>query len=216
MTDLLPTVPSLLAFLAAGLALNLTPGPDMLYCAARGAAGGRRAGIVSALGIGAGCLVHTGFVALGLAALLMASSLAYEVIRWVGAAYLLWIAWATWRQGELPPNARDVAPAGMWRVFAQGALINVLNPKVALFFLAFLPQFVDPAGGDVAPKLIVLGMIFNFNGTLINLIVGALAGEAGRFLARHAGWWRWQNRVAAGLLAALAARLALAPALGRS
>jgi threonine/homoserine/homoserine lactone efflux protein len=212
MTDLLPSLPSLLAFIAAGLALNLTPGPDMLYCAARGAAGGRTAGMVSALGIGAGALVHTAFAAVGLAALLMASSLAYEVIRWGGAGYLLWIAWQTWRQGELPPNARDVAPAGMWRVFTQGALINVLNPKVALFFLAFLPQFVDPAGGNVALKLIVLGTIFNFNGTIINLLVGALAGTAGQFLARHAAWWRWQNRVTAGILAALAAKLALAPA----
>jgi len=212
MTELLPSLPSLLAFIAAGLALNLTPGPDMLYCAARGAAGGRRAGIVSALGIGAGSLVHTAFAALGLAALLMASSLAFEAIRWGGAAYLLWIAWQTWRQGDLAPNARDVAPAGLWRVFAQGALINVLNPKVALFFLAFLPQFVDPAGGNVALKLIVLGMIFNFNGTIINALVGALAGTAGQFLARNAGWWRWQNRVTAGILAALAARLALAPA----
>ncbi len=197
--------------MAAGLALNLTPGPDMLYCAARGAAGGRRAGIISALGIGAGCLAHTGFVALGLAALLMASTLAYEAIRWGGAIYLLWIAWQTWCQGELAPNAGLVEPAGHRRVFAQGVLINVLNPKVALFFLAFLPQFVDPAGGNVALKLVVLGLIFNFNGTIVNLVVGALAGEAGRFLARHAGWWRWQNRVTAAILAALAARLVLAP-----
>lgn len=212
MRDLLPALPSLLAFVAAGLALNLTPGPDMLYCAARGTAGGRRAGIASALGIGAGALVHTAFAALGLAALLMASSLAYEAIRWGGAVYLLWIAWQTWRQGELPPDARDVAPAGLLRVFAQGALINILNPKVALFFLAFLPQFVDPAGGNVALKLVVLGLIFNFNGTAVNLLVGALAGEAGQFLRRRAGWWRWQNRVTAAILAALAARLVLAPA----
>lgn len=207
--DLLPSFPAFLAFLAAGLALNLTPGPDMLYVAARGAAEGRRAGIVSALGIGAGALVHTAFAALGLAAVLAASATAYELIRWAGAAYLLWIAAQLWKQGDLPPRPGDLPRSSLWRIFAQGAVTNVLNPKVALFFLAFLPQFVDPRGGDVALKLVVLGTVFNVCGTAVNLGVGVLAGHAGAFFARRARWWRWQNRIVAGLLAALAARLAL-------
>jgi len=207
--ELLPALPSFLAFLAAGLALNLTPGPDMLYVAARGAAEGRKAGIVSALGIGAGALVHTAAAAVGLAALLAASALAYEAIRWLGAAYLLWIAVQLWKQGELPPRPGDLKRSNLWRIFAQGAVTNVFNPKVALFFLAFLPQFVDPAGGQVALKLAVLGFVFNATGTIVNVLVGVLAGQAGAFFAGRAGWWRWQNRIVAGLLAALAARLAL-------
>jgi len=209
MTDLLPAPAALIAFLAAGLALNLTPGPDMLYVAARGAAGGRRAGVVSALGIGAGSLVHTGFAGFGLAAILAASALAYEAIRWGGAAYLLWIAWTLWRNADTPPQGGVPRPTGLWRIFAQGALTNVLNPKVALFFLAFLPQFVDSRSADVAPRLVVLGMLFNTTGTTVNLAVGVLAGQAGQFFARRRAWWRWQNRIVAGILAALAARLAL-------
>jgi threonine/homoserine/homoserine lactone efflux protein len=211
MTALLPDLPALLAFVAAGLALNLTPGPDMTYVAARGAAGGRRAGVVSALGIGAGCLVHTAFVALGLAAVLAASAAAYQAIRWAGAAYLLYIAWRIWRQGNAPLRLEAPVSAGAWRVFAQGAVINVLNPKVALFFLAFLPQFVDPAADDVALRLVVLGAIFNLTGTAVNLAVGVMAGEAGRLFARRRAWWRWQNRAVALVLAALAARLVLTP-----
>ncbi len=214
MTSLLPDLPALLAFIAAGIALNLTPGPDMTYVAARGAAEGRRAGIVSALGIGAGCLVHTALVALGLAAVLAAAPVAYEAIRWVGAAYLLYIAWQIWRQGDVPPNPAPIERASPWRVFAQGALINVLNPKVALFFLAILPQFVDPASDHIALRLAILGTIFNFNGTVVNLIVGMMAGEAGRLFARRMAWWRWQNRAVALVLAALAARLALTPGKG--
>src|SRR5262245_44467067 len=119
--NLLPELPALAAFMAASLALNLTPGPDMLYITARGMAQGRRAGVVSALGIGAGCLVHMALVALGVAAILAASSVAYEIIRWVGALYLLWIAWQMWRQGEVPPALRRVGRDGLWRIFAQGA-----------------------------------------------------------------------------------------------
>jgi threonine/homoserine/homoserine lactone efflux protein len=207
--SLLPDLPALLAFIAAGLALNLTPGPDMTYIAARGAAEGRRAGVLSALGVGAGCLVHTALVALGLAAVLAAAPIAYEAIRWLGAAYLLYIAWQIWRQGDAPPQLAPMERAGPWRVFWQGALINVLNPKVALFFLAFLPQFVDPGADHIALRLAILGFVFNFNGTLVNLAVGAMAGEAGRLLARRLAWWRWQNRAVALLLASLAARLAL-------
>ena len=207
--SLVPDLPALLAFLAAGLALNLTPGPDMMYVAARGAAEGRRAGVVSALGIGAGCLVHTALVALGLAAVLAAAPVAYQAIRWLGAAYLLYIAWQIWKQGEASPRLVSFKQASPWRVFAEGAVINVLNPKVALFFLAFLPQFVDATADNVALRLVVLGTIFNITGAAVNLTVGVMAGAAGRLIARNRAWWRWQNRAVSLVLAGLAARLAL-------
>ena len=136
MTDLLPSLPSFLAFLAAGLALNLTPGPDMLYVAARGAAEGKKAGIVSALGIGAGALVHTAAAAVGLAALLSASALAYEVIRWLGAAYLLWIAVQLWKQGELPPlfviGAKGEAELVNYRVAGRYMIVDRLFGRAEL------------------------------------------------------------------------------------
>ena len=147
----IPDLHSLLLFMAAALALNLTPGPDMLYVAARSAAQGRDSGIASALGIAAGAFVHIGLVALGLAALLAAVPVANTVIRIAGAAYLIYLG----ARSLLRPSGlarRRVTPADRWTVFRQGMITNVLNPKVALFFLAFLPQFVDPQRGSVRCK----------------------------------------------------------------
>src|SRR5471030_566312 len=140
----MPPLHSLALFLAAGLALNITPGPDMLYVAARGASEGRSAGIVSALGIGAGTLVHIALVAGGLAALLAAVPMAYLGVQLAGATYLVYLgvmALRRHRSGDAGP--RVLAPASNAAIFRQGVITNVLNPKVALFFLAFLPQFVD-------------------------------------------------------------------------
>ena len=154
--------------MTAGLALNLTPGPDMLYVAARGAAEGRRAGVVSALGIGAGTLVHITALALGLSALLAAVPLAYDAVRYAGAAYLVYLGvralLARREEGasvaDAPSSgagarrATEPPPPGrLAALFRQGVVTNVLNPKVALFFLAFLPQFVDPARGSPAAPL---------------------------------------------------------------
>jgi threonine/homoserine/homoserine lactone efflux protein len=200
---------ALLLFVAAGLVLNFTPGPDLLYITARSLGQGWRAGAASSLGIAAGCGVHTAAAALGISALLAASPLAYDAIRLCGAAYLIWLGAQALRTRAAPGAIAELPPAPLRAVFWQGFATNVLNPKVALFFLAFLPQFVDPAGGQVALKLVVLGLVFNVCGTLVNLGVGVLAGQAGAFFARRAGWWRWQNRIVAGLLTALAARIAL-------
>jgi threonine/homoserine/homoserine lactone efflux protein len=141
---------SLALFMSATLALNLAPGPDMLYVSTRSLAQGRRAGIVSALGIAAGSVVHTIAIASGLAALLAAVPVAYEVVRFVGAAYLIWLGVQALRAKTSPLDGRQLAPATEWAIFRQGMITNVLNPKVALFFLAFLPQFADPAHGPVA------------------------------------------------------------------
>lgn len=174
----MPDSHSLILFLAAGLALNFTPGPDMLYVAARGASEGRAAGIVSALGIGAGTLVHIALVAVGLAALLIAMPGAYLALRIAGAAYLIYLGVRAFRsQGALASPRLKSAP--LLRVFRQGVLTNVFNPKVALFFLAFLPQFVDQSRGNPTLQVIVLGLLFDTTGTLVNLAVALGSSGAG-------------------------------------
>jgi threonine/homoserine/homoserine lactone efflux protein len=196
-----------LLFMSAALALNLTPGPDMLYVAARGTGEGRRAGIVSALGIGAGTLVHIAALALGLSALLAAVPAAYDAVRYLGAAYLLWLGVrALLRPGATAATA--VAPAPLGVVFRQGVVTNVLNPKVALFFLAFLPQFVDPARGDPVVQTIALGLLFDVQGTLVNLLVALAASRlAGRLRSERAG--RALRRVTGGVFVLLGVRLAV-------
>src|SRR5215217_5961460 len=151
--------------MGASLALNVTPGPDMLYVIARSTGEGRTAGVVSALGIGAGTLVHVAALALGLSALLTAVPLAYDVVRWAGAAYLTWLGVRAIRDARRGTTAREVPPAPLSVVFRQGVVTNVLNPKVALFFLAFLPQFVDPARGNPALQVVALGLLFDTTGT---------------------------------------------------
>ena len=143
----LPDGSTLLLFMTAALALNVTPGPDMLYVVARSVGEGRAAGVISSLGIAAGTLVHTLAVALGLAGLLRAVPIAFEIVKWMGAAYLVWLGVRALRARGHSTGHTRVAPASMAAVFRQGMLTNVLNPKVALFFLAFLPQFVDPERG---------------------------------------------------------------------
>jgi threonine/homoserine/homoserine lactone efflux protein len=173
----MPDSHSLLLFLAAGLALNFTPGPDMLYVAARGAAEGRAAGIVSALGIGAGTLVHIALVALGLAALLSAVPVAYATVRLAGAAYLIYLgvrAFGSRADLTIP----RVKPAPPLAIFRQGVLTNLFNPKVALFFLAFLPQFVDPSRGNPSLQIVGLGLLFDTTGTLVNLTVAVASSAA--------------------------------------
>ena len=177
----MPDTHSLLLFLAAGLALNFTPGPDMLYVAARGASEGRAAGIVSALGIGAGTLIHITLVALGLAALLAAVPVAYTVVRLGGAAYLIYLG-ARALRARTALTLANVEAADLPTVFRQGVITNVLNPKVALFFLAFLPQFVDPARGNPALQVVALGLLFHTTGTLVNLGVAVGSSRAAQRL----------------------------------
>jgi threonine/homoserine/homoserine lactone efflux protein len=195
--------------MTAALALNVTPGPDMLYVATRSTSEGRTAGVVSALGIAAGTLVHITALALGLSALLATIPLAYDVVRYAGAAYLLYLgARALLR----PTPAGDVAavqPAALGVVFRQGMVTNVLNPKVALFFLAFLPQFVDPSRGSPVVQTILLGLLFNTSGTLVNVLVALGASRAGSWLRRGRAGQTLQ-RATGVIFVALGLRLALA------
>lgn len=196
----------LLAFLAAGIVLNLTPGADVIFATACGVAGGPRVGAVAGLGVGFGGLFHVGVAAVGVSAVIAAHPAALMVLKLAGAGYLLWLAWATWRAswraGAGEAGRGEVrARVALWR----GFVTNALNPKVALFVLAFLPQFTDAARGPVWAQIVVLGALFTLTGTVITCGYGALAGLAGQRLAARMGL---MNKVAAGMLLALALRMA--------
>ncbi|MEP6620983.1 MAG: LysE family translocator [bacterium] len=203
----MPTFHSLALFLVAGLALNITPGPDMLYVAARGASEGRAAGIVSALGIGAGTLVHIALVAAGLAAVLTAVPVAYMALRLGGAAYLVYLG-ARALFAKQTTSSKALVPASLGAIFRQGVITNVLNPKVALFFLAFLPQFIDTSRGSAALQVIALGLLFDCTGTLVNLIVAAASSRAANRLRAPSTGSVALQRLTGGIFIALGARLA--------
>lgn len=209
-TPLLPDGTSLALFIAAGLLLNLTPGPDMLYVIGNSLGKGRRAGVVSALGIGAGSIVHTAAAALGLSALMMSSAVAFDVVRLAGAAYLLYLGIRT--LGTKAPTLQSgrAEQGDLAKVFRQGAITNILNPKVALFFLAFLPQFVDPARGSVVLQFILLGCLFNTSGTTVNTVVALAAGSAGEWIGKRSGLSAFRRWFTGSVFVALGARLALA------
>jgi threonine/homoserine/homoserine lactone efflux protein len=205
---LLPDWPVFLGFALAGLALNIVPGADMTFIIASAARGGRRDAVIASLGVGAGALVHIFAAVLGLSAILASSQAAFNAIKWAGAAYLLWLAWSMLRVKQAQAKGARPASSG-WRLFRAAMLVNVLNPKVALFFLAFLPQFVDPEAALPAVQILCLGLWFDAAGTLVNIAIGlAAAGAAGRL--RHVEWLgraaRW---FAATLMGALAVQLAL-------
>ena len=203
-------ITSLPLFIAAGLLLNITPGPDLLFVIGRAAAQGVRAGVAAALGIAAGCLVHTAAVALGVATLLAASSMAFDVIKWAGAAYLLYLGLRLLRgTGGAAAAAQTVPGASPRATFWQGFVTNVLNPKVALFFLALLPQFVAPDAANKGLALAVLGVVFAVNSLFVIVPVAWLAGRASERLLRMGRAQRWLDRALGGLFIALAVRLAL-------
>src|SRR4029453_4636187 len=200
---------SLALFMTATLALNLAPGPDVLYVSTRSLTQGRRAGVISALGIAVGAVVHTIAIASGLAALLRAVPLAYEIVRSAGAAYLIWLGVQALRGKAGPVSGKPLDRTSEWGIFRQAAVKNILNPKVALFFLAFLPQFVDPERGSVALQLVVLGCLFNCSGTLVNIGVAYLAASAGRWLGPRGPCERVFRWVTACVFIGLGWRLAL-------
>jgi threonine/homoserine/homoserine lactone efflux protein len=204
----------LLLFVLAGVLLNVTPGPDMLYIIGRGTAQGWRAGAAAALGISAGCLVHIAAAALGVSAILATSAAAFAVLKFAGATYLVYVGISLILSSHSPAQAASpavTAPVTLRAVFVQGFFTNVLNPKVALFFLAFLPQFIDADAPNKALAFIFLGAVFNFNGTLWNLLVAWFAARvsAGFDRSRLAVWF---NRCIGSFFVYLGARLAFAKA----
>jgi threonine/homoserine/homoserine lactone efflux protein len=196
-------------FVASGLLLNLTPGADTLFIATRSAALGWRFGVAAALGICTGCLVHVLAAALGLSAILATSPLAFTVVKWVGAAYLVYMGLHLLLQRQQAGQApRALAPAAWSSVFAQGFLTNVLNPKVALFFLAFVPQFIAPGAPQKALAFMALGGIFTFNSLLWCLLLAWLAARMGK-LGVNRCLQQWLQRGVGSLFVGLGVRLAL-------
>ena len=198
-------------FIAAGLLLNITPGPDNAYITGRSLQLGWRGGAAAAIGVGCGCLVHVFATAVGLSALLAASSVAFNAIKLIGGAYLCYMGVRMLlSRGETETAGQGSAPTVTLRqVFWQGALTNVLNPKIALFFLAFLPQFVDADAPHKPFAFLLLGVIFVLNGTLWCLGVAAFAAKAAARMRRSGGLMRWLNRGIGALFVYLGIRVAL-------
>ena len=210
----MPDAQHLLLFIAAGWLLNLTPGPDVLYIVTQSLRAGAKAGIVAGLGITAGCFVHVFAAAVGVSALLATSATAFTILKYVGAAYLVWIgakillAKAPAVETDLAALAANEKPRALKSVFAGGFLTNVLNPKVALFFLAFVPQFISPGTPDPALAFISLGVLFNLNSIPVN----AGWALAAAWMARRSGVQRgmhWLDRVAACMFVGFGVKLAL-------
>ena len=222
----MPDLHTLMLFIAAGLLLNLTPGPDVMYISAHAMRSGLRAGAVAALGISAGCVVHIAAAALGLSALLAASSTAFALLKWVGAVYLAWVGVQMLRAAlrkqaitKIAVGADGTSATGRFdlnlplrTVFRRGFLTNVLNPKLALFFLAFVPRFIGRDAAHPTLTFAALGLLFTFNSTWMNFgwawTASWVAGRA-RVLARVT---RWLDGVAGAVFIAFAVKLALTDA----
>ena len=206
---LLPEWPAFAVFLLAAFAVGVSPGPGMLYAVARGIGQGSGAALVSVLGLSTGSLANCLAAALGLSAVLAASPLAYDAVRFLGAAYLLYLAVRMLRARDGRLDVARLGDEGLARIYAQGILTNVVNPKSALFYLSFVPQFVDPQRGSPFLQFMLLGLVFNVGGNAVNLAVALLFGRIGDWLARHPRVWRYQRGFTATVLGGLALHLAL-------
>lgn len=210
----MPDLQHLALFIAAGWLLNLTPGPDVLYIVTNALRSGARAGVVAGLGITAGCFVHIFAAALGVSALLATSAMAFTVLKWIGAAYLLWIgaklllAKAPQQTTDLAALARSQPAASLRTVFLGGFWTNVLNPKVAIFFLAFVPQFIAPDASNKALAFVLLGVLFNLNAIPVNSGWALAAAWMARRDSVQRGM-QWLDRAAGVMFIAFGAKLAL-------
>ena len=198
---------TLLIFIPIALALNLTPGADMLFCLGQGAKSGPRAGFAASLGIATGAFFHALAGGLGLAALIAANPVLFEIVRWAGVAYLLWLGVQAFRQPAGVMHGADVSKSGGMKAWRDGTLVCLLNPKVAIFMLALVPQFVDPAAGSVLLQFLIFGTILNIGGTIINAGIGVFAGRIGGVLSRNPTIARAVQMISGLVFVGLAARL---------
>ncbi len=220
----MPSIDTLIAFFGVSLLLGITPGPDNLFVLVQSAQRGWRAGMAVVLGLCVGLVCHTAAVALGLAALFAASAVAFTVLKYLGAAYLAWLAWQALRPGKAMPSEANEGEAigdpvaaaregaarpgpSLWRMVGRGVVMNLTNPKIVIFFLAFLPQFADPARGSVAVQILVLGIVFVVAALLVFGAIAVFSGAFGTLLLRSERAQRWINRVAGLVFLGLAVRL---------
>lgn len=196
-------------FVGVAWALILAPGPDMLYVITRGVTQGRRAGMLSAVGVICGILVHTTAAAFGLTLILQTSALAFLIVKTLGGIYLIYLGVKAWRDKSTFSIQTSASRLSLQRVFWQGVLSNVLNPKIAIFFLAFLPQFVDRGSGNVPLQMIFLGLTFACFGLCFLLVIGYSSGKIGSLLTRRPHYGQFLQRLAGGILIGLGIRLAL-------
>jgi threonine/homoserine/homoserine lactone efflux protein len=195
----MPELSTLTIFVGAAMLLFIVPGPAVLYVVTRSLSQGRNAGLVSVGGIHAGSLVHILAAMLGLSALVATSTLAFSIVKWAGAAYLVYLGIRTLLADDdalLPGTAE---PSSYRKIFTQGVIVNVLNPKTAIFFVAFVPQFIDPSKGSATLQILVLGIAFIFAGTISDGIYAVLAGTIGDRMSRRP-LWRRNSRYASGAI----------------
>jgi len=204
------TTTTLLYFLGASLALTIAPGPDNTFVVAQGVSRGRKAAIITALGMCSGVSVHTAAAALGISALLYSSATAFTVLKYAGAAYLLYLAYKSLKEQQILLPSGTVDGQTWWVMFRRGFIMNVVNPKVALFFLAFLPQFVSGRSGDTSWQIFILGMVFMVQGAVVFSAIGYLSGSVGNLVVRKPRIARYFGWLTASVFASLGVRLALA------
>ena len=198
----------LLLFTMAGLALNLTPGSDMLYTIGQGIKSGPKAGVAASFGINTGAFIHVFLAAFGLAALLATYPLAFEVVRWAGVTYLVWLAVQTFRGQSNTLTLKQGERSTAYKAWRDGVFVNLFNPKVAIFILAFIPQFIVPENGSPLLQFLLLGLVFNITGGLVNGLVGYFAGSVGKFLTKNVRITQAFQWISGTVFLGLAAKLA--------
>jgi threonine/homoserine/homoserine lactone efflux protein len=207
--ETMPDWSNLYLFITAALILVFMPGPNTLYIIARSIQQGRKAGMISCLGVQIGTLFHIIAAALGLSALLLSSALAFNIVKYMGAAYLLYLGIKTLLTKEKLESNQEIETMSLSRIFYQGMVVNLLNPKTALFFFAFLPQFIDTTRGAVGMQILLLGMILVLLGTLSDMTYAVAAGSIGNWLRGNAKFLRAQRYFAGSVYIGLGAATAL-------
>jgi threonine/homoserine/homoserine lactone efflux protein len=199
---------NLYLFFIASLMLNITPGNDMLYVASRSVSQGIKAGIFSAIGIFIGCFVHILAAVFGLSYVITESALAFNIIKFAGAGYLIYLAIKTLTAKTVNADLKTMEQVDAWQLMKQGIITNALNPKVAIFFISFLPQFITPSVGNVKIQLLSLGLWFDIQGTLILIGLAYLLGKTGNFIKNNPRLWFYQEKLTGLVLLFLGLKLA--------
>ncbi|HEY2461913.1 MAG TPA: LysE family translocator [Candidatus Acidoferrum sp.] len=212
---MIPSHSSLLLFFSSALLLLAIPGPAVFYIVGRSIGHGRTAGVVSALGISVGTLFHVAAAAVGLSALLMSSATAFATVKYLGAAYLIFLGVQKIRSRESFGISSETSRTKLSRIFAQGVVVNVLNPKTALFFFAFIPQFVDASRGNPVSQILFLGILFAVMGVITDSLWAVFAGSVARQLRGNARWASLQRYVSGGILISLGFAAAFAGSSGK-